>query len=157
MSWSLQLQNGDLTINGAKLGQAEGIQKLTQDLRCALLESRGNDDMHPTLGSIIDGGINAAGVQVASVIGSNNWEFAALEVENEIRRIASEYQRKQTERAKNDRLTYGESTLSNDELLLQISSIKMTQSIDRLLVNVTLQNGQNRSFNINIPINGSNL
>lgn len=152
MSWSLELRNGDLTISGARLGQTTGSNKLVQDLRCAILEPRGHDDMHPSFGSLIDGGIDEAGREVASIIGTDRWEFAALQIQSEIRRIAALHQARQTERAKADRLAYGESTLENAELLYQVSNIDMVQAQDRLLVTVTLQNGRGEQFSFDVPI-----
>jgi hypothetical protein len=155
MSWSLQLRNGDLTVEGAKLGQVTGSNKLIQDLRCALLEARGSDDLHPKFGSLIDGGINDEGQPVPSVIANTNWELAALRIETEIRRIAAEHQRRQLTRAQSDRRTYGESTLSNTELLAEISGIQMFQAQDKLLVQVSLRLGdhQTRTIDIPLPIN----
>lgn len=152
MSWSLELRNGDLTISGARLGQTTGSNKLVQDLRCAILEPRGHDDMHPAFGSLIDGGIDEAGREVASIIGTDRWEFAALQIQSEIRRIAALHQARQVERAKADRLTYGESTLTNAELLFQITNIDMVQAQDRLLVTVFVENGQGDEFSLDVPI-----
>lgn len=152
MSWSLQLRGGDLSIDGATLGRVTGAQKLVQDLRCALLESRGFDDLHPTFGSLIDGGIDEYGNSVQSIIGSIDWEFAALRIQSEIRRVAAEYQKQQTNRARNDRSVLGQSTLTNDELLLDVSNIAMTQAQDRLMVNVTLQTATGQTIPLDIPL-----
>lgn len=108
--------------------------------------------MHPSFGSLIDGGIDEAGREVASIIGTDRWEFAALQIQSEIRRIAALHQARQTERAKADRLAYGESTLENAELLYQVSNIDMVQAQDRLLVTVTLQNGRGEQFSFDVPI-----
>jgi hypothetical protein len=108
--------------------------------------------MHPTFGSLIDGGIDEAGREVASIIGTDRWEFAALQIQSEIRRITALHQARQVERAKADRLTYGESTLSNAELLFQITNIDMVQAQDRLLVTVALKNGEGSEFALNVPI-----
>lgn len=155
MSWSLDLRNGDLVISGARLGQTTGAEKLVQDLRCALLETRGHDDMHPTFGSLIDGGRDDSGAEVVSIIGTNNWPFAVLQIDSEIRRIAGDYQLRQIERGKNDRRTYGESTLTNDELLLEVTNIETVQAQDMLMVNVSLKTAQGQQFQIAVPINES--
>lgn len=152
MSWSLQLQGGDLVVSGARLGQAFGTQKLVQDLRCAILEHQGSDDMHPDFGSLIDGGTDASGNEVASLIGTSRWDFAALRIESEIRRIVANYQRQQAVRARNDRTTYGESTLTNDELLVEVKKIDMTQALDKLFVQITLDTGVGRNITIDIPV-----
>lgn len=152
MSWSLQLRNGDLALGGTRFGQVTGSQKLIQDLRCALLEHRGHDDMHPLFGSMIDGGRNEAGIEVSSIIGTNDWERIAMRVEGEIRRIGAEHQQRQIERAKQDRYRYGESTLENSELLLSVQDVDMIQVQDTLLVKVILETGSGTQTNITIPI-----
>jgi hypothetical protein len=61
MSWSLRIQNGDLMLDGTNLGRATGSAKLIQDLRCAILEKMGTDDLHPEYGSLLDGGRDESG------------------------------------------------------------------------------------------------
>lgn len=155
MSWSLQLRNGDLALGGASFGQVSGQAKLAQDLRCALLEPRGTDDMHPTFGSLIDGGLDDLGVYQHSLIGSDNWGFAALQIEADIRRICLNYQRSQLERARQDRFQYGSSTLTPDELLLQVESINMIQAQDRLLVTVSIITGNGNTITLDVPVDSS--
>jgi hypothetical protein len=152
MSWSLALHNGDIALSGARLGQVSGPSKLVQDLRCALLEPKGFDDLHPTFGSLIDGGRDDYGNQVAPFIGTSDWDLAILRVESEIRRICADHQRKQTERSKNDRYRYGESTLTPDEMLMGIDTINMYQAQDKLLVNVKLSTAAGQGFSIDLPI-----
>jgi hypothetical protein len=152
MSWSLELRNGDLALSGTRLGQATGAQKLVQDLRCAILEPRGHDDMHPTFGSTIDGGLDEYGREIESVIGASDWEFVAARVQNEIRRIGQEYQRQQVTRSKNDRYKYGESTLTPGEMLLGLGGIVLLQVQDALVVQVTLTTGNGREIPITVPV-----
>lgn len=157
MSWSLQIANGDLALGGAQFGQVTGQAKLVQDLRCALLEERGHDDMHPGFGSLIDGGLDDYGVYQQSLIGTTDWSRIALRVESEIRRICQEYQRAQLERARQDRYKFGESTLSQDELLLQISSIEMLQAQDQMMVTVSLITGSGSQVNMNVPVDSTGM
>jgi hypothetical protein len=152
MSWSLQLRNGDLALGGTQLGTVTGPQKLVQDLRCALLEPRGWDDAHPSYGSLLDGGRDDNGADMASVIGTSNWERISLRVEGEIRRICALQQQAQLDRAKNDRYTYGESTLAPNELLVRVSSVSMFQAQDTLLARVTLETGTGNVAEIDIPV-----
>lgn len=152
MSWSLQLRNGDLALGGTSFGQTTGGNKLVQDLRCALLEHRGHDDMHASFGSLLDGGLDDFGIEQPSLIGTSDWARIALRVEAEIRRITQEHQQRQLERAKQDRYTYGESTLSGSELLLQVSDIRMMQAQDALMVSVSLITGTGQAVVINTPI-----
>lgn len=152
MSWSLELRNGDLALGGSRLGQVTGAQKLVQDLRCKILEPRGNDDMHTSLGSTIDGGIDELGNDIASVIGIADWEYVSLRIQNEIRRITNEHQRVQLARAQDDRYRYGESTLLNTELLVDVTSIQFNQVADTLFVQVQLVTGQGDTIPVIIPI-----
>jgi hypothetical protein len=152
MSWSLKLRNGDLATGGARLGQVTGADKIVQDMRCALLTHRGSNEYHQRFGSIIDGGRTDAGDEAVSIIGSSDWERVALRVEGEIRRIAAEYQQQQLARAQKDRYTYGESTLSNSELLLEVTDVDMTQTQDALFVRVTLTTGAGDAIPLNIPV-----
>ncbi len=155
MSWSLQLRGGDLVINGAKLGQVTGSAKLVQDLRCALLEHQGNDDMHPSYGSLIDGGMDDNGREVESLLGGMNWELIALRVESEIRRIAQTHQQGQLQRAKQDRYTYGDSTLNPTELLLNVSQVEMFHTQDTLLVRVHISTGSGQDVVLDLPVSNS--
>lgn len=152
MSWSLELRNGDLTVGGARLGQATGPQKLVQDLRCALLEHRGHDEFHPEYGSLIDGGVDEYGVEAPSIIGQDDWSRVTMRVEAEIRRICLSHQQTQVLRAKADRVIYGESTLTNDEVLLAVESVEMQQAEDKLMVRVTLNTGDEQPVIIDVPV-----
>ncbi len=157
MSWSLQLRNGDLVSDGASLAQVTGYAKLVQDLRCAILERRGSDDLHPRFGSMIDGGYDNNGNWVESLIGEDQIEFVVLSVDSDLRRIAAEYQQQQVSRAKSDRVQYGESTLNNSELLLEVKSVDFTQINDELLVNVTIQTGVGNTVALSIPLQSSGV
>jgi hypothetical protein len=152
MSWSLKLRNGDLATGGARLGQVTGPEKLVQDFRCALLTHRGSNEYHLRFGSTIDGGTTDAGDEAVSIIGSTDWERIALRVEGEIRRIAAEYQEQQLARAQKDRYTYGESTLTASELLLEVSEVDMSQTQDALFVQITLTTGAGNTIPLNIPV-----
>lgn len=151
MSYSLQIQNGDLLIGGATLGVVKGSAKLIQDLRCAILERMGTDDAHPGYGSLIDGG-RLNGQEQPSMIASSDWGRAVTVIESEIRRIATQYQNAQITRLRADKSTYGKPTLTPDELLMGISSIQFFQAQDNLLVKIGLTTGSNNTLNINIPL-----
>lgn len=152
MSWSLRLKNGDLVLEGQHVAQVSGTAKLVQDLKCAILESRGHDKYHPEFGSIIDGGFNENGVYVPSVIGETDWAFVALRVESEIRRICSEYQRSQIERDKADRLRYGRSTLDLSEVLESVTNVDITQVQDTMRVRVSIRTASGKPATIDVPV-----
>jgi len=153
MSWSLQLRNGDLALNGASFGQVSGPLKSVQDLRCAILERRGSDDHHPSFGSLIDGGIDTDGTEVTSVIANSDPRYVTSRVETEIRRLVAEQQRRQLARAQADRYAYGQSTLDNAELIVSVGSIGFTQVQDTLYVSVTLVMGNGANVSIQVPVN----
>lgn len=152
MSWSLQVQNGDLVLNGAQFGTVTGSDKLVQDLRCALLEPMGTDDMHPSYGSLLDGGVMPNGQVVPSVIGMSDINQVATTVEAEIQRLSRAYQTQQLARAKDDQINFNRVSLSPAEVLLSVTNIDMTQNADTLVVTVTLETGQGQSLSVVIPL-----
>jgi hypothetical protein len=151
MSWSLQLRAGDLTVGGASFGTVTGSNKLVQDLRCAILERMGTDEDHPWYGSLIDGG-RLNGTEQESIIATDNWDVAVLQVEAEIRRIVDQYQRGQIARTEQDRTTYGKPTLTPAEVLMGISNMQFYQAQDNLLVKVTILTGADAEINIAVPL-----
>lgn len=152
MSYSLQLANGDFTASSAQLGTVTDVEKLTQDLRCCLLEPMGTDDMHFDYGSLIDGGTMSDGTVVAGAIGDTNLQQVAALVQSEIARIATAYQAQQLARAKADQATYNRISLSPAEALIALTDISMTQQADVLTVVVTLETGQGVSIAVVFPL-----
>jgi hypothetical protein len=152
MTWSLALRNGDLTLSSASYGTVTGEDKLVQDLRAFILERMGTDDMHPSYGSLLDGGRLPDGTEKSGPIGSSDIEFAQLEIETELRRIISIYQNRQLARAKDDRLTYGKTTLSKSEVLLAIQGINFRQVGDTLNVQLNLQTAANTTIPLTIDV-----
>lgn len=140
MTWSLNVTNGDLTLDGGKLGIVSGSNKLLQDFRHYILERMGTDPLHPDYGSLIDGGTRN-GQEVPSPLGRTDWKLIALELESEIRRIAADYQRRQVERAKSDRIYYGKSTLTQGEILAAVTDIRFRQNMDALNVYISVETG----------------
>jgi hypothetical protein len=141
MSWSLRVHNGDFVLGGGKLDVVTGPNKLVQDFRHYLLEHMGSDPLHPNYGSLIDGGMLSDGTVVDSPIGQTDWNMIALKLESEIRRIAAAYQNSQLQRAKNDRIYYGRSTLTANEILAAVSAIHFTQNADALIVEIVIETG----------------
>jgi hypothetical protein len=139
MTWSLQLRNGDLTLGNASYGRVTGEDKLVQDLRAYILERRGTDNAHPLFGSLLDGGVNTDGSLARGLIGRDNNAFLTLEIESELRRIISEYQARQLQRAKDDRVIYGKTTLTKGEVLLGITTLKVNAVADRLDITLGLE------------------
>ena len=139
MTWSLQTRNGDLTLGNASYGTVTGEDKLVQDLRAYILEPRGTDSAHPLFGSLLDGGLNTDGSFSKGLIGHTNNAFTELEVESELRRIISDYQARQLQRAKDDRLIYGKTTLTKGEILLGVTFINVEAKTDTLSITLSLE------------------
>lgn len=139
-------------MQNAQLGVVRGGHKLVQDFRCALLESMGNDDLHPTWGSTLDGGIGPQGEYIAGVIGLADRQAARAQIENEIRRIGAQLQERQLQRLKRERLSYNKVTLTASEILVSITDIRMVQAADSLFVTVTLQTGDNQLLNVTAQV-----
>lgn len=152
MTWSLELRNGDLTLGEAAFGTVTGEAKLVQDLRAYILERIGTDDAHPSFGSLLDGGRLSDGTAVAGIIGQPNTELAQLEVESEIRRLATEYQNRQLARAKDDRITYGKTSLTRSEVLLGIREIDLEQDLDSLNLTVHLETAAKSTIALDIAL-----
>lgn len=153
MTWSLQITNGDFTVDAAHLGTVTAQAKLLQDFRCAILENMGTDNLHPEYGSLIDGGINPEGQIVEGVIGRTDPHEVAMLIESEVSRIARYMQRAQLARAKADKMTYGRATLVPQEVLLSLNGINFFQQEDLLRVTIHLTAANDRSFEVELAIN----
>ncbi len=151
MSWSFQIQNGDLALSGNSYASATGVQKLTQDLKCAIKTPLGVDDMHPDFGSVIDGGVTSDGVYHDSLIGGPNDRSSATAVESEISRVAKDYQLAQLYRSRSDGVQYGKTTLTPDEILVNLVGLSTRAVQDAMLVAAEIQTGAGSTV-LNIPI-----
>lgn len=152
MSWSLQISHGDFTVSQSQYGVVTDAYKLVQDLRCAILEKMGTDDMHPSYGSLIDGGTMPDGTVVGGVIGLLDWQQVTNTVNAEITRLATAYQAQQLNRAKNDRQTYNRVSLTPAEVLMAISNMTFLQVLDQLQVTVDLQTAAGQNINVVFPV-----
>ena len=141
MSWSLQVSNGDLSFGGTGMNTVTAADKLVQDLSCCILEPVGTDPLHPSYGSIIDGGVDYNGNQIGGIIGGANDQVASTFVSAEIQRICQNYQQGQVARNNADLTQYGASTLSVGEALLAVENVHISTLETAMSVNVTLQTG----------------
>jgi hypothetical protein len=157
MSWSFQINNGDLQIGSGGLNTVSGTAKLVQDLTCDLLEPEGTDPLHPGYGSVIDGGTDSNGNYVQGIIGDPNDSTAATFVGQEVQRIMTSYQQSQITRNQSDIAVYGASTLTADEALLAVISVNVSQVQDQALVTANIQTGTG-SLPLTVPFtsNASN-
>lgn len=152
MSWSLKLQNGDLAFSGARYATVTGTAKLVQDLRCHLLQTMGEDSLHPEFGTVFDGGTTPDGRSVKSMMGNPDRRYVALAVESEIRRVLDEHQKKQLARAQSDRFSYNKTTLTSGEILYTIGEIDLRMIGDTLFARVNISVGNNQNISFDAPI-----
>jgi hypothetical protein len=73
-------------------------------------------------------------------------------IEAELRRWVTEYQVQQEERIRSDVITYGSSTLRQDEVLEDLSDINFRQVGDTLFVNVTIKPQAAQDIPLSIPV-----
>jgi hypothetical protein len=155
MSYSLMIANGDLSFNGASLDTVDGSDKLVQDLTCCILEPMGTDQMYPSFGSLIDGGIDTNGDVISGVIGTPNDSVAAALVNGEVQRICDAYQSQQQARYSADVQTYGKPTITASEALLSVDGVVATQTTDVMSINATLSTGVG-NLSVTLPVSTSN-
>lgn len=152
MSWSLNIQGGDLDFVSKKSGAAvvTGKDKVFQDIRAALLEPMGTDPMHPDYGSLLDGGRLPGGQVVDSMIGKN--ATTVFRIEEEIGRMVRSIMDRQELRIASDIQNFGRSTLSGSETILGISSIQSKQVGTTLVVRVEVIMQDKNTISIVAPI-----
>ncbi len=154
MTWSFNIRNGDLILGGpGGLATVDGTTKLLQDLRCRLLEPVGTDPVNPSFGSTLDGGIDAAGQEIVSNIGSMISADVQLEIEAEVIRCLQEHQKQQLDRIKAEQQRYnGQTYLTPSEMLYEIVSVESTQVRDTLIVKVQIGTGTGQTISIIQPV-----
>ena len=152
MTWSLKIKNGDLVATGGRLDVVDNENKMVQDLKCQLLEKMGSDILHPTYGSLIDGGVDQNGIVHDSLIGTDNIGMVQLMIQSEIQRIVGEYQSRQLNRARSDKKTYNKQTLTYREVVQGIQDIQFVQNLDKLTVRITLSTLGNSTETIDLTL-----
>lgn len=138
-------------VSGAQLGIVDRQNKLVQDIRLCLLEKMGTDNLHPSFGSLIEGGRTPDGDEVPGVIGESDLDLVILEVESEVTRIVRNYQRQQLTRAKQDKLVRGRATLDPEEVILELGGIDFQQYQDSLRVTIHVVTGTD-TVSVTLPI-----
>jgi hypothetical protein len=152
MTWSLRLENGDLSFDGGHLAVVDNENKMIKDLTCQLLEKMGNDDMHPEYGSLIDGGETIDGIVYDSIVADDDLEMVKMRIQAEIVRIVNDYQGRQLDRAKADKMLYGKQSLTSREIVSSINAINFVENLDHLIVNISLGTTQNQTQTIEINL-----
>lgn len=143
MSWSLDVSTGDLNLTSSTtgMGTVTGSAKAFQDIKCAILESMGNDPMHPEYGSLLDGGVMPDGTLIESRFGNIIDNALVFEIENEITRVIEDYSKKQQEKMSYEMQRGGKHTFAPGEIVSSIQNIESKKINDTLLVKISILMG----------------
>jgi len=154
MSWSFNVKNGDLDLSGpGGFSVVTGGQKLIQDLKHWLLESRGTDPMHPEYGSTLDGGVTSDGSVVEAFIGANIYKERLLDVESEIRRVLFSYQDQQLARLRSEQERLGgKNTFAPNEILYSVDGVNVRQIDDKVVAQLRLRTQNNADVSFIQPV-----
>lgn len=154
MTYSLDISSGDLSMSGpGGVAVVTSQHKLVQDLRCHMLESIGHDPMHPDFGSALDGGVLPDGTVIETNIGNIITKNALLNIETEIRRILTNYQRLQLSRIRSEQSIYsGRDYFDTGEILYAVDGVQATQFGSTVVVRVSIRTASGRSINFATPI-----
>ena len=151
MTWSLALQNGDLSLNSSNgFETVTNEDKLVQDLRCHLLEKMGDDDLHPEFGSLLNGGTLPDGTSHNGYIGEQDDDITVLGIQSEITRVVNNYQEQTLARAKTDKLTYGKATLTHGEVLYDLNAVKVQKDLDKVNITIDFTSAKNNQKTLEI-------
>ena len=144
------MSSGDLNFlsRGAGAEIVTGKTKTAQDLKNWMLETMGNDPMHPDYGTVLDGGVLPSGSVVQSMIGGGTIH----DVEQEITRVIRSVMDVQGKRIDRDMAVYGKMTLSDSEIIQGIKSIESKKFGTKLVVRVNLLMRNNATVSMVQPI-----
>jgi len=134
---TLAVRNGDLVLSGSKFGMVDGIARVQQQLGLAMREEFGNDRFHRQWGSTLP-----------TWIGDVLTAEVPFEVRAEVTRVVRDFILNQNEQIK-QRASLGFSAVVRaEELIVEISDVKVQTRQDTVLVKVTLRTASNQEFSI---------
>ncbi len=154
MSYSLQVVNGDLSVQAGQVSVVTGSSKLLQDLTLWVLTKMGSDPYNIGYGSLIDGGTQPNGTVVSSPIGTHQWTSTQALIQQDITRIITTYQSQQNARMQADAQAYNKQTLTQDEILTGMTGITFSNDITLLTATVYITNASNNQLQITVPLQG---
>jgi phage baseplate assembly protein W len=131
------LRNGDLVLAGSKYGMVEGIARVQQQVGLAMREPLGSDRFHREWGSVLD-----------DWIGSVINEDITFEVRSEVIRVVRDFIIRQNEQVKSRASIGRRAIITAEEMITDISSLRVEQDQDALIVKVTLRTASNQEFTI---------
>lgn len=139
MSFTIELQDGDISLSGNTFSVIDGIEKLKQDLSTWLRERYRSDRFHTSYGSTLD-------LFIGGVISPET----LFEIENEVGRVLMNYQALQYRRYRED-----PQSLTPDEILSEINNVTASATFDRVEVSVDFSTyrGTRAVFTVDSSIN----
>ncbi len=135
MSFSIKVDNGDLSITAGRFDLVSGTEKLKQDLTLWLTERYQDDRFHPTYGSILDGYIGGV-IQASDTI---------VRVQSETFRVLSNYQKIQLARFKES-----PSKFEPSELLQAVNGVDVSLSYDKVIVLVRITTAARTTTSVSV-------
>ena len=138
MTWSLRLdESGDLALGGKGLDTVTKEKKLVQDLKCELLEKKGEYPFNPNYGSLLEDDLIAE-LQNTSVSTKLSRDEVIVQIESHIGEVINRYQKKQLGRAKADKMSRGKATLTPEEVVVDFAIVNAVQNLTTVKVEVRL-------------------
>lgn len=136
MSYSFAVREKDIELKGSHVGLVYGRAKLLQDLTLWLTERYRSDRFHSNYGSTLD-----------SFIGDVMDPMTSAEVESEVNRVLQNYQMVQYRRMQDD-----PTSLSPEEVLVDIEDVKARVSFDSVIVVVSIVTGTRARGNFRVGL-----
>lgn len=152
MTWSLRLENGDLTKEaGSSLDIIQGPDKVIQDLLCWIKEPYGTDPLNPELGSFIDSGEEGTVLYANGEVGYFSNDYSQLVV-SEIKRIINEYQLRQTTRLRLELQKYNGLYTFSDNELIERFNIFYQNNYDTVFITIDLEMVSGDLYRLEVPV-----
>ena len=127
---ALALSGRDLVIgDGGDYAVKRGVAKVTQDIRCALLEPLGNDRFHPGWGSTLD-----------DFVGLVADEYSAFDAQQEVYRVILNYMAVQQDKADAQIASGNQNLYSYAEIVAEVKEVTASLRYDTVAIEILLEN-----------------
>jgi phage baseplate assembly protein W len=134
MTFSLQIQSGDLVLNGSQMGYVYGANKLLQDLTLWMTERYGCDISHPRYGCYFENYIG----------GVVNYTTQSM-IQSEALRVLNNYQKVQQIGFNNAPTLY-----SLSELVSAVGNVNVQISYDTVWVSCAVVNAEQQVVAVSV-------
>ncbi len=131
------LRGGDLVLAGDRFAMVEGMARVQQQIGLCLREPYGSDRFHTGWGSVLP-------TWIGRVIDAN----VSAEVKAEILRVVKNFIRSQDDAVRSRAVAGLRPVVTAEEMVTDVSDIRVQQGQDSLIVKVTLRTGSAKTFSI---------